>query len=168
MIVRAVTVRTTLLAIGVSVCLGLGVRAQEAPRGQPARPIAEAAERVARELWPVGDQGETDEQGRPRFRTSVTESQFVLPLPWYQTDPAAGRFRRRGTLHHQEFLSLVTPEEFRGGTFNLVGVGVDPGAVFDGVTSVWRNWQARRARERIEREATELRARATASPRQVD
>ena len=163
MLIRAVTVRTALLVIMGFVCLGAGPGAQDA-RSQPARPIAESAERVARDLWPVGDHGATDEQGRPRFRTSVMVNQFLLPLPWHETDPAAGRFRRPGTVHHQEFLSLVTPEEFRGGTFYTVGVGVDPGAVFDGVTSAWRNWQARRARERIAREAAELRARAAEAP----
>jgi hypothetical protein len=162
--VRSLAVLTTVLVIGSYTCLGGGVRAQEAPDGQPARPIAESVERLARELWPVGDQGQTDEQGRPRFRTSVTVSEFTLPLPWHETDPAGGQFRRPGTFYHQQFLSLVTPEEFRGGTLYPVGFGVDPGTILDGVQSVWRGWQVRRARERIEREAAELRARATASP----
>jgi hypothetical protein len=157
----------TIVAAGIVAGAGAGVRAQEATEGQAPRPITEAADRIAQELWAVEDHVATDDQGRPRFRTSVTvtATPFVLPLPWQETDPAARRFRRPGTLYHQEFLSLVTPDAFRGGAATAgTGVGVDPGAVWDGVTNVWRNWQARRARERIEREVAELQRQAATSP----
>ena len=134
---------------------------------EPARPITESAERLAREIWAVDDEWATNEQGRPLFRTSVSVSEFVLPLPWQNTDPALGRFQPRGRLYHQEFLSVVTPEPFRAGALVAAsggGVGVDPGAMFGGVRTAWRTWQARRAREHIEREVAQLRARATGSP----
>lgn len=162
---RVCTVAIVITSVGFA-CLGGGVRAQEAPPSQSTRPVTESAERIARELWAVGDPGPTEEQGRPLFRTSVTvaASQFALPLPWQETDPALGRFRPRGRLYHQEFLSVVTPEAFRGGALATGGVGVDPGTMFDGVTKIWRNWQARRVRERIEREVAQLRSGATTTP----
>jgi hypothetical protein len=164
--VVAASVRIILTIVAVFTGLADAAYAQEAPARPPGRPIAESAERIARDLWSVDDSASTDEQGRPRFRSSVTVDEFELPPPWYETDPASGRFRRPGTLYHQEFLSIVTPEAFRGGTLNGAAVGagvsVDPGTVFDGFKSAWRNWQERRVRERIEREIAELRARAAA------
>jgi len=160
--VGAARVRITLMIVGVFTGLAVGTRAQEAPASPPARPIADSAERIARELWSVDDSESTDEQGRTRFRASITVDEFVLPPPWYETDPAIGRFRRPGTLYHQEFLSVVTPEAFRASTFNAGGVSVDPGTMFDGLKSAWRSWQEKRVRERIEREVAELRARAAA------
>ena len=157
----AASVRITLMIVGAFTGLVVGTRAQEAPASSP-RPIADSAERIARELWSVDDSASTDEQGRPRFRASITVDEFVLPPPWYETDPAIGRFRRPGTLYHQEFLSVVTPEAFRASTFNAGGVSVDPGTMFDGIKSAWRSWQEKRVRERIEREVAELRARAAA------
>jgi hypothetical protein len=160
--VGAASVRITLMIVGAFTGLALGTHAQDAPASRPARPIADSAERIARERWSTDDSASTDEQGRPRFRASVTVDEFVLPPPWYETDPAIGRFRRPGTAYHQEFLSVVTPEAFRASTFNAGGVSVDPGTMFGGIKSAWHSWQERRARERIEREVAELRARAAA------
>lgn len=158
-------VRITLMIVAF---IGLPDRthAQEAPESGPARPITESADRIARELWSVDDSTATDEQGRPQFRASITVDEFTLPPPWYESDPAVGRFRRPGTLYHQEFLSVVTPEAFRAGTLYGAAVGagvsVDPGTIADGFRSAWRSWQERRTRERIEREVAELRALAAA------
>jgi hypothetical protein len=161
--------RTTVTALVSTVCLGIAVvDAQETPQSPPARPVTETAERIARQLWPVEvDQGSLDEQGRPRFRTSVEASPIVLPLPW-QNDPAGGPVQPRSRLYHAEFLSVVTPEPFRASALTAAaggGVGVDPGAMFDGVKSVWREWQTRRVRERIERELAELQAANSESSR---
>ena len=162
----AASVRMTLMIVGVFVALPGGTHAQEVPAGGSGRPITESAERIARELWSVDDSVATDEQGRPQFRASVTVNEFILAPPWYESDPAIGRFRRPGTLYHQEFLSVVTPEAFRAGTLYGAaagaGVSVDPGTMFNELRSAWRSWQERRARERIEREVAELRARAAA------
>jgi hypothetical protein len=155
-------VRITLMIVGVFTGLSGGIHAQEAPAGDPARPIAASADRIARELWSADDSTSTDEQGRPRFRASITVDEFVLPPPWYENDPTIGRYRRRGTASHQEFLSLVTPEAFRASTLNTGGVSVDPGTILGGFKSAWRSWQEKRVRERIEREVAELRARAAA------
>jgi hypothetical protein len=149
------------------VCLGVAVvDAQEAAQSLSERPITETAERIARQLWPVEvDQGSLDEQGRPRFRTSVEASPIVLPLPWLN-DPVTGPIQPRSRLYHAEFLSVVTPEPFRASALTAAaggGVGVDPGAMLDGVKSVWRDWQTRRVRERIERELAALRERAADS-----
>jgi len=51
---------------------GADLRAQEAPPAPPARPVTEAVERTARELWPL-DMQAVDADGKPRFRTSITE-----------------------------------------------------------------------------------------------
>jgi hypothetical protein len=122
--VGAASVRIALMMVGAFTGLADSTNAQEAPASSPGRPIAESAERIARQLWSVDDSASTDEQGRPRFRASVTVDEFVLPPPWYETDPSSSRFRRPGTLYHQEFLSVVTPEAFRGGTLN--GAAVAP------------------------------------------
>jgi hypothetical protein len=163
--VRTVTVRTTVIVIGVCACLGVGVRAQEAPQRPPPAPITESAERLARELWPIDGRGLMDERGRPPFRSSVTATPLVLPLPWLETDAAWRRFQRPGRLYHNEFLSVVTPEAFRGGVFTAAEVRVDPGEMYGGVKKAWRSWQARRVRERIAREVADLHARP---PQELD
>jgi hypothetical protein len=162
--VRTVTLRAAVILIGACTCLGVGVRAQEAPQRPPPAPITESAERLARELWPIDERGLMDKRGRPPFRSSVTATPLVLPLPWLETDAAWRRFQRPGRLYHQEFLSVVTPEAFRGGALAAAGVAVDPGAMFGGVKTAWRNWQARRVHERVEKEVAQLRARTTQEP----
>ena len=148
-------------AAGFTLLLGASVGAQEAA---PARPIAKAAERVARELWPTDVSGSIDDQGRPRFRTTVTVIEFALPVPWQDVDANRAPFKPRGgNLHHHQFLAQVTPEEFRSGVLYPAGLTVDPGEIFNGVKSVWRSWQEKRVRQRIAKEVEELR-RVTGSP----
>ena len=169
-VARSSPSRTRRRLIGVAVLLGCAwtnaaARAQKAPAAVTPRPIAESAERLARELWPVDVSSDVDELGRPRFRAGVTAAPFVLPWPWQQggAGTASGPVNPNTRLYHREFLDLVTPEEFRGGTLNpVVGVSVDPGVMFQGVKGAWRDWQGRRARIRIEKEAAQLRQGAAA------
>ena len=55
--------------------------AQETSRTPVQGPIAESAERIARELWQTDPPPfSVDEEGRPRFRTGVIET--IPPPPW--------------------------------------------------------------------------------------
>ena len=141
------------------VCTGVG--AQESPPLQPPRPIAESAERIARELWPIVLHGPLDEQGRPRFRTGVTVRAFVLPASWIDTEAHPLPFRPRGgSIYHHQYLTSVTPEAIRAGTLYPVGISVDPGAIYHDLKSAWRSRQEKRVRARIARELEELLARS--------
>jgi len=48
---------------------------------------------------------------------------------------------------------MMTPMEF---STPLISVGVDPGDIYSGFKSAWRNWQARRIHQRVTREREEL------------
>jgi hypothetical protein len=148
-------------AAGFMLLLGASVGAQDAA---PARPIAETAERMARELWPTDVSSSIDDQGRPRFRATATVNEFGLPVPWQDVDANRAPFKPRGgNLHHHQFLAQVTPEEFRSSVLYPAGITVDPGEMFNGLKSAWRSWQEKRVRERIAKEMEELR-RVTGSP----
>ena len=151
-------------AAGFTLLLGASVGAQEPA---PARPIAETAERIARELWPADVSSSIDDQGRPRFRATVTVDEFALPVPWQEVDANRAPFKPRGgNLHHHQFLAQVTPEEFRSSVLYPTGITVDPGEMFNGLKSAWRSWQEKRVRERIGKELKELEElrRVTGSP----
>ncbi len=149
-----------LLIAGIGGSMGVDVGAQEdtPQEGRRSRPITETAERVARELWPTDVRViEEDDDGRPRFRASVTVELPPLPPPWH--DPDAPTVQQRGTLYHREFLASVTPEAFRASQLvrSTGGVSVDPGTMFDPIKRTWREWQARRIRARIQEELANLR-----------
>lgn len=154
--------RTCVLAIIGVICLGGAVRAQDASQTPPARPIAETAERLARELWPLEVTSRVDQEGRPRFRANITETQIVLPPLWGPPDKAWIPVPPRGSIYHQEFLAMVTPEAFRASTLYPMGIGVDPGAIFQGLKQAWGDWQEERVRKRVERELAEFLARVAA------
>jgi hypothetical protein len=145
--------------IGLATCLSAGLRAQEAERTPRAPgPIAESTDRIARETWPTDAWSFTiDEDGRPRFRSGVTAT---LPPPLWQLTPGdTSPVPSRGALSHREMVAAVTPEAFRGNV--LYSVSVDPGAIYNGITKAWRDWQARRIHERVTQELEEF-LRATA------
>jgi hypothetical protein len=48
---------------------------------------------------------------------------------------------------------MMTPMEF---STPLITGSVDPGDIYNGFKQAWRDWQARRIRERIVRELEEL------------
>jgi hypothetical protein len=145
--------------IGLATCLSADLRAQEAERAPRAPgPIAESTDRIARETWPTDAWSFTiDEDGRPRFRSGVTAT---LPPPLWQLTPGdTSPVPSRGALSHREMVAAVTPEAFRGNV--LYSVSVDPGAIYNGITKAWRDWQARRIHERVTQELEEF-LRATA------
>jgi hypothetical protein len=149
--------------IGLATCLCTDLRAQEAERAPRAPgPIAESTDRIARETWPTNAWSFTiDEDGRPRFRSGVTAT---LPPPLWQLTPGdTSPVPVRGALSHREMVSAVTPEAFRGNV--MYSVSVDPGAIYHGIVSAWRDWQARRIHERVTQELEEF-LRATAAERE--
>ena len=144
---------------GLATCLSADLGAQEAERTARAPgPIAESIDRIARETWPTNAWSFTiDEDGRPRFRSGVT---VTLPPPLWQLTPGdTSPVPSRGALSHQEMVSAVTPEAFRGNV--IYSVSVDPGTIYHGIVNVWRDWQARRIHERVTQELEEF-LRATA------
>jgi hypothetical protein len=117
-------------------------------------PIAETAEKLARELWPeqvVASSPVVDEQGRPRFRSGTTET---APRPPWQLSPEDKSIvPARGAISHQEMVRFMTPQEFSA---PLIGVSVDPGSMVNEMKKAWRDWQARRIHERVTKEREEL------------
>ena len=148
------------LVVGLVVCFAASVRGQDATP-LPAGPIAQTVERLGREILLADSPDAVDGLGRPVFRATTTADAFVMPPMWVDTErPATGFRPRGGTLHHHQFLADVTPEAFRGGTlYPGLQFSTDPGEVLHDIKALWRGWQSRRARERIERELEELRRR---------
>jgi hypothetical protein len=118
------------------------------------RPITESVERLARTWWPTNVATFTiDDEGRPRFRSVVTET--LLPPPWQlSNEPAAPNYR--GAISHTEMLAVTTPRAFNA--VPLIGASADPGEIYHGMKKAWNGWQARRIRERIQKELAELEA----------
>jgi hypothetical protein len=152
-------VRLILLAIGV-VTMAAGAAAQQPELdGRGRGPIAETAERISRELWPI------DGARQPVFRSGIEVDYFRLQVPWIETEgeQSPDARPRGGSYYHQQYLQDVTPVAFRGSTLYPAGVGVDPVVFADGIKAVWRGWQERRIRSRIAAELAALeRARAAA------
>lgn len=105
---------------------------------------------------------------RPVFRVTVRESLMPDLLPWETPlgRPAYVQPQQSGT--HYEFLSTVTPEDFRAAT--LHPIGVDMLGVLrwlhKGVKQEARQRAERKAREQVERELAELlAARAKSVPK---
>jgi hypothetical protein len=135
-------------------CASSPLLAQQAETGAAPGSIKEAADRIARELWPTEVTTFTiDEQGRPRFRSGVTET---LPPPPWQPTAETTLTPAGGAISHQEMLRVMTPQAFS--TPPLISGSVDPGAAYNELKKAWREWQARRVRARIEKELEQLRA----------
>jgi len=131
------------------------------PRGPG--PIAESAERLAREWWPIEVAFFTiDEEGRPRFRTGVIE---IAVLPPWQAYRESGLVPARGRISHQEMLRVMTPYEF---STPLVSASTDPGAMYHAITRTWRDWQERRIHERVVKELEEFERLRTESDQDPD
>jgi len=152
--------RPALLA-ALALCASPALHAQEGRVVWPAeRPISKSAERIARELWPTDAAASTiDEEGRPRFRSSVTVT-ILLPPPW-QLTPDTAPTPSRGAISRQEMLRMMTPREYS--TPPMGGGSVDPGSIVQGIRSAWRDWQARRFQKRVTRELEELERRNRAA-----
>lgn len=117
-------------------------------------PIAEAADKLARELWPelaASNSFAVDEQGRPRFRSGTTET---APRPlWWVSPEDKSSVPSRGAISHQEMVRVMTPQEF---STPLITATVDPGSIMNEMKKAWRDWQARRIHERVTKEREEL------------
>jgi len=138
-------------------CMAQPLRAQEADRLPAPGPIAETAAEIVRERWPIDRVSfTTDEERRPMFRAGVTAT--LLPPPWHLDPDDASPVPARGAISHREMLAVMTPQEFRPAVVAIPGAGVDPGAIWRGITSAWRGWQERRIHERVERELAALHA----------
>lgn len=125
-------------------------------------PVAgESLERIRRKLAepPPRLTVETDlsDITRPKFRLSIEAFRpLFLDKPWESDDTAAPSYvRAPHPLYHQEFLNMVTPEEFRAGT--AVG-GIELLALARAFKEQLREARERRARERVRKELKEFKA----------
>jgi hypothetical protein len=151
--------RRLVLVVASAIWLSSSLHAQESRMPREPGPIAESANRIARDWWPTEPASFTiDEEGRPRFRTGTTET---LPAPPWQLSPEYALTPARGAISHQEMVRVMTPQEF---STPLIGVSTDPGAVYNEIKKAWRDWQARRIHERVVKELEEFeRMRSAAS-----
>jgi hypothetical protein len=117
-------------------------------------PIAETADKLARELWPEPAASTSlvlDEHGRPRFRSGTTET--APRPPWQLSAEDKSNLPARGAISHQEMVRFMTPQEF---STPLISASVDPGSIVNEMKKAWRDWQARRIHERVTKEREEL------------
>ena len=146
--------------LAVVLCVACPATAQEstpAPAASSATPIADAVERIARELWPASLPDQVQSEGST-FRLNIRAPEVALQKPWLDDDPPPTRRPVGGSIYHEEMLAHLAPEEFRASTLNTVGVGIDPAVIVNGIRGVWRDWQVRRIRAQIARELAELEA----------
>jgi hypothetical protein len=120
-------------------------------------PIADAAERLAREMWPDGLPDPVQSEGST-FRLNISAPEAAVRAPWSDDDPPLARRPTGGSLYHEEMLRHTVPEEFRASTFHPAGVSVDPATIVNGIRGMWRDWQVLRIRAQIARELAELEA----------
>ena len=143
--------RRLAVLVASTVCLSSSVHAQEPKTLRESGPIAEAADRIARDWWPSEPQAFViDEEGRPRFRIGITET---LPPPPWRPSPEDPLTPARGAISHQEMLRVMTPQQF---STPLIGASVDPGSLYNDIRKAWREWQARRIHERVVKELEEF------------
>jgi hypothetical protein len=134
------------------------------PSAQSATPIADAAERIATDLWPQSYLERVQSDGTT-FRLNIQVPQAEVRAPWLQDPDPVTRRPTGGSLYHQQMLEAVVPEEFRASTFYPAGVSVDPATIVNGIRGLWRDAQARRIRAQIARELGELEAANAAEAR---
>ena len=158
--------RRLALLVASAIWLSSSLHAQESRTPWPREPgpIAESADRIARDWWPTEPTSFTiDEEGRPRFRTGTTET---LPAPPWQLSPEYALTPARGAISHQEMVRVMTPQEFS--TPPLIGASVDHGAIYNEIRKAWRDWQARRIHERVVKELEEFERMRSAAENEKD
>ena len=146
--------------LAVTLCVACPAVAQEstpAPTSSSSTPIADAVERIAREMWPASLPDQVQSEGST-FRLNISAPEVAVRKPWLDDDPPLARRPIGGSIHHEEMLRHLVPEEFRTSTFYTPRVGVDPATIVNGIRGVWRDWQVRRIRAQITRELAELEA----------
>lgn len=125
---------------------------QEEPSRPEPTPLRKAINELASSRWTARPPAE----GLPTFRTTVTAHENLTPL--WVVPPRTAAPRPRGSLYHEEFLVLVTPgPSGRTAPTPAAQVSTDPGELLQGVKTWWRARQAKRERERAEREIAALR-----------
>ena len=157
--------RRLALLVASAVWLSSNLHAQESqtPRPRESGPIAESANRIARDWWPTEPASfSIDEEGRPRFRTGTTAT---LPAPPWRLSPDDPLTPARGAISHKEMVRMMTPQEF---STPLMSVSTDPGAVYKEIRKTWREWQARRIHERVVKELEEFKRMRSAASEQDD
>lgn len=143
--------RRLALLVASAVWLSSSLHAQEPKTLREPGPIAEAADRIARDWWPTEPASFTiDEEGRPRFRTGITET--LMAPPW-RPSPDDSLTPTRGAISHKEMVRMMTPQVF---STPLISGSTDPGALYNDIKKAWREWQARRIHERVMKEIEEL------------
>jgi hypothetical protein len=125
---------------------------QEEPSPPEPTPLRKAINELDISRWTARPPAE----GLPTFRTSVTAHENLTPR--WVVPPRTAAPRPRGSLYHEEFLVLVTPgPSGRTGPTPAAQISTDPGELLRGVRTWWRERQAKRERERAEREIAALR-----------
>jgi hypothetical protein len=125
---------------------------QEEPARPEPTPLRKAINELASSQWTARPPAE----GLPTFRTSVIAHENLTP-PWV-VPPRTAAPRLRGSLYHEEVLVLTTPgPSGRTAPAPAAQVSTDPGELLQGVKTWWRARQAKRERERAEREIAALR-----------
>jgi hypothetical protein len=137
----------------------------QAPPATPPAP-ATSLERVKRELarqpspFEVPAPKILQPGDRPMFRVEVREHRLVVEPLWKDDHPAPAWVRPRMPLSHYEFLSQVTPQEFRAAT--LYPCCVDMIAVYKelraAIEKARRKRAQARAREEVQQALRELKA----------
>jgi len=118
-------------------------------------PIVRTAAQIVRERWPIDPVSVVSaDHGRPTFRSGVTAD--ILPPPWRIDPDDRSPVPVGGAISHQEMLAVMTPRELSAPVVAIPGAGIDPGAVWHGITSAWRDWRARRIHARVTRELAAL------------
>jgi hypothetical protein len=139
------------------------LQAEESRMPRAAGPIAESANRIARDWWPTEPASFTiDEEGRPRFRTGTIET---VPAPPWRLSPEDPLTPARGAISHQEMVRMMTPQAF---STPLISVSTDPGALYNDIKKGWREWQARRIHERVGKELEAFERMRAATSEKID
>jgi hypothetical protein len=125
---------------------------QEEPARSEPTPLRKAINDLASSRWTARPPAEA----LPTFRTSVIAHENLTPL--WVVPPRTPAPRPRGSLYHEEVLVLTTPgPSGRTAPTPAAQVSTDPGELLQGVKTWWRARQAKRERERAEREIAALR-----------
>ena len=135
-------------------CLQIQAEGTQKPEDPPPQPPA-ALERIRRALEsPPRDLIDGADRDIPVFRVYIREKPLPPQRLWTDDAPRPSFEHTHFPLYHHEFLSTVTPEEFRAATLYPIGFDVLP--IIEGAIKMVRqalHEQAEaRARSRVQQE----------------